>query len=447
MHLHGTSRINQKGHLEIGGCDTVDLAHQFGTPLYIYDEEMIRQTIREFREAFEKSGLSFQIAYASKAFCTVAMCRLAAEEGCSLDVVSGGELYTALKAGFPVERIHFHGNNKTPEEIELALEAGIGAFVVDNFHELELLNALAKEKGTTAEILLRVTPGVEAHTHEYISTGQQDSKFGFDVESGMAKEAIRQTLVLDAIRLGGLHSHIGSQIFETEGFVIAIQRVADLYEWAVREAGAELHVLNVGGGFGIRYTQADTPLKPVAYVESICDAVKSEFTLRSLPFPEIIIEPGRAIVGAAGTTLYTIGAIKEIPGIRKYVSVNGGMTDNPRPALYQAVHEACIANRAQEDPAEVVSIAGKCCESGDMLIWDIPLPPVKPNDLLAVTCTGAYNYSMASNYNRIPRPAVVFVRDGKADLVVERETFEDLVKNDRIPKRMQESVNAIKGRA
>ncbi|GIM48279.1 diaminopimelate decarboxylase [Collibacillus ludicampi] len=446
MHLHGTSRINQKGHLEIGGCDTVDLARQFGTPLYIYDEALIRHTIREFRDAFEKCGLPYQIAYASKAFCTMAMCQLAAEEGCSLDVVSSGELYTALKADFPAERIHFHGNNKTPDEIGFALEAGIGAFVVDNFHELSLLSALAKEKGERANVLLRITPGVEAHTHEYISTGQQDSKFGFDIDSGMAKEAIRQALSLEGIHLEGLHSHIGSQIFETEGFVIAIQRVADLYEWAVRESGAKLRVLNVGGGFGIRYTEADTPLRPAAYVEAICDAVKSEFTLRSLPFPEIVIEPGRSIVGAAGTTLYTIGSIKEIPGIRKYVSVDGGMTDNPRPALYQAVHEACIANRAQEDPTEVVSIAGKCCESGDMLIWDLPLPSVRPNDLLAVSCTGAYNYSMANNYNRIPRPAVVFVCDGEADLVVERETFEDLVKNDRIPERLQASVKVLKGR-
>lgn len=438
MYLHGTSRINEKGHLEIGGCDTVELARQFGTPLYVYDEWMIRQTLRAFHAAFRKSGLSYQIAYASKAFCTMAMCQLVAEENCSLDVVSGGELYTALKADFPPQRIHFHGNNKTPEEIQLALEAGIGAFVVDNFYELGLLNAMAGEKGLRVQVLLRVTPGVEAHTHDYISTGQQDSKFGFDMAGGSAQEAIRRALQAEWLELVGLHSHIGSQIFETEGFSLAIQRVADLYEWAVREAGARLHILNVGGGFGIRYTESDTPLQPENYIAAICDAVKSEFTLRSLPYPEVVVEPGRSVVGAAGTTLYTVGSCKNIPGVRKYLAVDGGMTDNPRPALYQAEHEACIANRMHEDPVEVVSVAGRCCESGDMLIWDIPLPEARPGDVLAVSCTGAYNYSMANNYNRIPRPAVVFVRDGKVDLVVRRETWEDVVKNDLLPARMKE---------
>lgn len=441
MYLHGTSRINEKGHLEIGGCDTVELAERFGTPLYVYDEELIRQTCRAYKRAFEATGLRYQVAYASKAFSSLAMCRLAAEEGLSLDVVSAGELFTAIQAGFPAERIHFHGNNKSPDEIEYALQMGIGEFVVDNFYELDLLGAMSADMGKTVTILLRVTPGVEAHTHEYISTGQQDSKFGFDVASGQAKAAIQTALQTKGVKLAGLHSHIGSQIFETEGFSVAISRVAELYEWTVQELGVVLDKLNVGGGFGIRYVESDQPLQPKDYVQAIADAVKAEFTLRGLPFPEVIIEPGRSIVGAAGTTLYTVGSIKTIPGIRKYIAVDGGMTDNPRPALYQAEHEAILANRARDVADETVSVAGKCCESGDMLIWDIQLPQVQSNDILAVSCTGAYNYSMASNYNRITRPAAVFVKEGKADLIIKRETLHDLIRNDLIPERMTAGIS------
>ncbi|GAX91851.1 diaminopimelate decarboxylase [Effusibacillus lacus] len=436
MYLHGTSRINEQGRLEIGGCDTVELAEKFGTPLYVYDETLIRENCRAFKRAFDRSGLRYQVGYASKAFCTMAMCKLIEEEGLCLDVVSAGELHTSVKAGFPADRIHFHGNNKTPEEIEYALKVGIGEFVVDNFRELELLGGMAKAAGKTVTILLRVSPGVEAHTHEYISTGQEDSKFGFDVMSGQAKEAIQTALMLEGIRLAGLHSHIGSQIFETDGFSVAVSRVADLYEWAGKALGYAFWKLNVGGGFGIRYTEEDVPLALEAYVDAITDAIKVEFAIRGLEYPEVVIEPGRSIVGAAGTTLYTVGSTKNIPGIRKYVSVNGGMTDNPRPALYQSKYEAMLANRALEPAVETVSIAGKCCESGDMLIWDIELPEVRANDILAVSCTGAYNYSMASNYNRIARPAVVFVKDGKADLVVKRETLDDLVQNDLVPERL-----------
>jgi diaminopimelate decarboxylase len=441
MYLHGTSRINEQGHLEIGGVDTTELVRTFGTPLYVYDEALIRETIRAYKDAFEKSCLRYQIAYASKAFCTMAMCRLVDEEGLALDVVSSGELYTALKAGFPAERIHFHGNNKTPEEIEMALNAGIGEFVVDNFHELKLLGAMASEKGVIADILLRLTPGVEAHTHEYISTGQEDSKFGFDMTSDMAKRAVEAAQNTQGVRLIGLHSHIGSQIFETEGFAMAIKFLSNFFAKCVRELGAnDLYKLNVGGGFGIRYTKEDKPLPPASYIEAITKAVTESFDKLGLPYPEIVIEPGRSIVGAAGTTLYTIGSTKDIPGVRKYVSVNGGMTDNPRPALYQAVYEAMLANRAGEANEEVVSIAGKACESGDMLIWDVALPKVQPNDILAVSCTGAYNYSMASNYNRIARPAVVFVQNGQADLVVKRESHDDLIAHDLIPARMCDGV-------
>lgn len=439
MYLHGTSKINDKGHLTIGGCDATELAREFGTPLYIMDEALIRQRCREYMEAMRSSGLRFQVAYASKAFCVKAMCRIVDEEGLSLDVVSDGELYTALEAGFPAERIHFHGNNKTPEEIEMALDANIGCFVADNFVELHMLNALAAVKGKTAKVLLRITPGIEAHTHEFISTGQIDSKFGFDVSSGAAFQAVKEAIGLEHIQVIGVHSHIGSQIFEVEGFKLAVEKAA-MFAAEVRERlNLSFDVVNLGGGFGIRYTEEDAPLTVKEYVHAITTAVKEQFSARSYPVPQIWIEPGRSIVGEAGTTLYTIGTHKDIPGVRKYVSVDGGMTDNIRPALYNAKHEALLANRAHEEPSEVVSIAGKACESGDMLIWDLALPKVRSGDLLAVSCTGAYNYAMASNYNRIRRPAVVFVKDGQADLVVQRETHEYLVANDIIPDRLQKS--------
>lgn len=437
MFLHGTSRINDQGHLEIGGCDTSALAKEFGTPLYIMDESLVRQRAREFMDAFRKTGLRFQVAYASKAFCVMSMCRLAEEEGMSLDVVSDGELYTALQAGFPAERIHFHGNNKTPEEIRMALAANIGCFVVDNFVEMKLLNALAGEHGKRVNVLLRITPGVEAHTHDYISTGQQDSKFGFDLGNGTAFRAVEQALAEPNLKLLGVHSHIGSQIFEVEGFRMAVEKVSAFAVEVREKLGETFTVLNLGGGFGIRYVEGDKPLPVGQYVQAIADAVISTCKAADFPLPEIWIEPGRSMVGDAGTTLYTIGTSKDIPGVRKYIAVDGGMTDNPRPALYESQYEAVIANRANEEPTEVVSVAGKACESGDMLIWDLKLPEVNSGDLLAVFSTGAYNYAMASNYNRIRRPAVVFVNDGHADLVVARESHEDIVRNDLIPERLR----------
>ncbi|GMK37921.1 diaminopimelate decarboxylase [Paenibacillus sp. CCS19] len=439
MFLHGTSEINDKGHLQIGGCDTTVLAQEFGTPLYIVDEGLVRQRAREFVEAFKATGLKFQVAYASKAFSVMAMCAIAEQEGLSLDVVSDGELYTALQAGFPVERIHFHGNNKTPDEINMALDAGIGCFVVDNFIEMSLLNALAADKGKTANVLLRITPGVEAHTHDYISTGQQDSKFGFDLGNGTAFRAIEETLKLSNLNLLGVHSHIGSQIFEVEGFGMAVDKVAKFAVQVRNELGKTFSVINVGGGFGIRYVEGDTPLPLATYVNAIADAIISNFTSADYPTPEIWIEPGRSMVGDAGTTLYTIGTNKEIPGVRKYIAVDGGMTDNPRPALYGSKYDALLANRANEANEETVSVAGKCCESGDMLIWDLELPKSESGDLLAVFCTGAYNYAMASNYNRIRRPAVVFVKDGEASLAVKRESLNDIVANDVIPQRLRKT--------
>ncbi len=438
MYLHGTSKINDQGRLEIGGVDTSKLVAEFGTPLYVFDEELVRRRAREYIEAFRASGLKFQVAYASKAFCVMAMCRIAEEEGMSLDVVSDGELFTALQAGFPTERIHFHGNNKTPQEIEMAIDAKIGCFVVDNFVELHMLNAIAADKRQNVKILLRITPGVEAHTHEYISTGQTDSKFGFDLGNGSAFRAFEEASKLSNLQILGVHSHIGSQIFEVEGFKMAAERVAGFAKEVRQKLDITFKVINLGGGFGIRYVEGHTPLPVAQYVKAITDAIKENFGTDGYPLPEIWVEPGRSIVGDAGTTLYTVGTFKDIPGVRKYVAVDGGMTDNPRPALYESEYEAMLANRATEPNEEVVSIAGKCCESGDMLIWDLSLPKVQTGDILAVSCTGAYNYAMASNYNRIRRPAVVFVKDGEADLAVKRESYDDIVGNDVIPARMNQ---------
>lgn len=444
MFLHGTSRINDAGHLEIGGCDVTDLKAEYGTPLYILDEQLVRQRCREYMEAFRASGLGFQVAYASKAFSVMAMVRLADEEGLSLDVVSDGELYTALQAGFPAERIHFHGNNKTSEEIEMAIDAGIGCFVVDNLVELSLLQSIAARKEVKVKILLRVTPGVEAHTHEYTATGQTDSKFGFDIGNGSAYEAVKTADSKKNLILLGVHSHIGSQIFETDGFQLAVERVANFARSVKEGLEVDFRVVNLGGGFGIRYVEGDTPLHVSEYVAAITDAVKTHFVGIYSALPEIWVEPGRSIVGDAGTTLYTVGSNKDIPGVRKYVAVDGGMTDNPRPALYQSKYEALLANRANDQATETVSIAGKCCESGDMLIWDVELPEAKSGDLLAVACTGAYNYSMASNYNRLRRPALVFVQNGKSDLVVRRESYNDLIANDIVPERIAKKAAVVK---
>ncbi|MBP2240737.1 diaminopimelate decarboxylase [Cytobacillus eiseniae] len=430
MFFHGTSKVNDKGHLEIGGVDTVKLAEQYGTPLYVYDVSLIRERARGFKKAFDDSGVKAQVAYASKAFSTIAMVQLAEDEGLSLDVVSGGELYTAIAAEFPAERIHFHGNNKSKEELEMALQHEIGCIVVDNFYELELIQSICETINKTMKVLLRVTPGVEAHTHDYITTGQEDSKFGFNLQNGQAEKALLQALEFNRIELLGLHCHIGSQIFETTGFIVAAQKIFDkLNEWKNTFA-FESKVLNLGGGFGIRYTNDDHPLQAAQYVSEIIAEVQKQVEKYEMQMPEIWIEPGRSLVGDAGTTLYKIGSRKEIPNIRKYVAIDGGMSDNIRPALYQAKYEAVIANKVLAETEETVSIAGKCCESGDMLIWDIPLPKSNSGDLLAVFCTGAYGYAMANNYNRIPRPPVVFIENGEAKLVVRRETYEDLIQMD-----------------
>ena len=430
MGLYGTSKINNEGHLEIGGVDTTYLSNKYGTPLYVYDVEDICNRANQFKHAFEKHNMNYQVAYASKAFSCVAMMQLVDELGLSLDVVSGGELYTALTAGFPVERIHFHGNNKSPEEIEMAVRAGIGCFVVDNFTELSWLMAITESLKVETNILIRITPGVEAHTHEYISTGQEDSKFGFDLQSGQADKAIEMIESHSYVSLDGVHSHIGSQIFETEGFTSAIHEIYKLLKRWKETLNFQPKVVNLGGGFGIRYTKEDSPLPLEDYVEAMIKAVKEHAAELDMEIPEVWIEPGRALVGEAGTTLYSIGSRKDIPGIRTYLSVDGGMTDNIRPALYQAKYEAVVANKMNESLEDLVSIAGKCCESGDMLIWDIEIPKSVMGDILAVSSTGAYGFSMANNYNRITKPAVVFVENGEDHLVVKRETYEDLVRNE-----------------
>lgn len=430
MELHGTSTINTQNHLEIGGVDTVTLAKEYGTPLYIYDVAAIRQHARGFKETFEKAKVSAQVAYASKAFSSIAMYELINEEGLSLDVVSAGELYTAVKAGFPAERIHFHGNNKTEAELRYAIDQNVGCYVIDNFHEIELLNRLAKEIGTKVVALLRVTPGVGAHTHEFITTGQDDSKFGFGLTNGQTEEAIQRVLATDTITLKGVHCHIGSQIFEMDGFIAAADRIIDQMVIWNEKYNYKTEVLNLGGGFGIHYTDEDQPLEPETYVANIITEVQAKISANQLAMPEIWIEPGRSLVGEAGTTLYTVGSSKDVPDVRRYVAVDGGMGDNIRPALYDAKYSAVLANKMADQADTTVSIAGKYCESGDMLIWDIPLPNPQPNDLLAIFSTGAYSYSMASNYNRVPRAAVVFVEHGEHQLVVKRETFEDIIQND-----------------
>ncbi|MCJ1735041.1 diaminopimelate decarboxylase [Listeria ivanovii] len=427
----GTMNVNAEGHLEIGGVDTLKLAEKYGTPLYVYDVALIRDRARGFKKTFEELGVKAQVAYASKAFSAVAIYQLMAEEGLSLDVVSGGELYTAIKAGFPAERVHFHGNNKSVEEIHMALDYGIGCFVLDNYYEISLLEDILIERNEKAAVLIRVTPGIEAHTHDYILTGQDDSKFGFGLTNGQAEAAIKQVLHASAsFDLIGLHCHIGSQIFETTGFKLAARRIMDkLVEWH-QTLGFDSQVLNLGGGFGVRYTAEDEPLEPSEYVRQIIEEVRDVASTNAIAIPEIWIEPGRSLVGEAGTTLYKVGSRKEVPGIRNYVAVDGGMSDNIRPALYDAHYDAVLAASPERIPEETVAIAGKCCESGDMLIWDLPLPKSNAGEVLAVFCTGAYGYAMASNYNRIPRPPVVFVENGIDKLIVARETYENLVQND-----------------
>lgn len=430
MHLYGTQTVTSEGHLAIGGVDTVELAKEYGTPVFIYDIALFRERARGFVETFKKENVKAQVAYASKAFSAVAIYQVAQQEGLSVDVVSGGELFTALKAGFPTEKIHFHGNNKSVEELTYALDAKIGCIVIDNFYEIELLKQLTRERQQKMAVLIRVTPGVEAHTHDFITTGQADSKFGFDLSNGQADEAFKALYKDEYLQLKGMHCHIGSQIFETEAFSLAAKKVVDkMAEWKQQYA-FEATVLNLGGGFGIRYTAEDAPLEPAVYVDDMIKAVKKEAEAFGIELPEIWIEPGRSLVGDAGTTLYTVGSHKTVPDVREYIAVDGGMSDNIRPALYEAKYEGAIANNMNAALTTNYTVAGKLCESGDKIIEDIKLPEVQTGDILATFCTGAYGYSMASNYNRVGRPAVVFVENGNHQLAVKRESYEDMAQLD-----------------
>lgn len=429
MTLFGTAVFNEKQHLEIGGCDTVALVKEYQTPLFVYDVALIKEKAREFKQTFETLEMLHRVVYASKAFTSIALYRLLAAEGLAFDVVSGGELYTALKAGVDPEMIEFHGNNKTPEELAMAIDSQVGVIVVDNFYELSVLTDLLKTKKTRQKILLRLAPGIDAHTHDYILTGQEDSKFGFDVKSGQGEQALQQVLSTPELELLGIHCHIGSQIFGTEGFQAATEKMLSvLVDWRQR-FNYVAKVLNLGGGFGVVYSEADTPLPAAEYVRQIATMVKESCLAETYPLPEVWIEPGRSIVAEAGTTLYTVGAEKVVPSIRKFVSVDGGMGDNIRPALYGALYSAVLANRHEEE-TEVITLTGKYCESGDKLITDLVFPKVVPGDLVAVLTTGAYGYSMASTYNKNPKPAVVFVEAGQAQLVLRRETFADLTQLD-----------------
>jgi len=423
--------INEKGHLTIGGCDAVELANHYGTPLYVMDENFIRNALREYKksidENYENGGM---VAYASKACCFKEIHRIVMQEGCGIDVVSGGELYTAMQVGFPAERIYFHGNNKTESELRMALEYNVGRIVVDNLTELYLLSEISTSLGKKASIYLRITPGIEAHTHDFVKTGQIDSKFGITLENGDAIKAAKIAANLDGISLKGLHCHIGSQIFDEQPFILAAEVMLGFMEQVRRETGITLTELNLGGGFGIRYTNDDCPKEYSEYMRLVSGALKKKTAELNLPVPFIVIEPGRSIVAPAGITLYTVGNVKDIPGIRSYVSIDGGMPDNPRYALYKSRYTALIANKANQPANCKYTIAGRCCESGDLIQEDAMLQQCQRGDIMAVLATGAYNYSMSSNYNRLPRPAIVMVNNGKSRVVVKAETYEDLLRND-----------------
>jgi len=409
-------------------CDTVALAKEYGTPLYVMSEDIIMERLNEIRHSFSEKYQDVQAYYASKAFLTKEMARIIKKEGLGLDVVSGGELYTAKSVDFPMEKIMFHGNNKTPEEIKMALEYKIGRFVCDSIWEIRLIDGFAKEMGVKADILLRISPGVDSHTHKYIITGNIDSKFGIPIPH--VNEAVKLSLESEGITLKGLHFHIGSQILENESHIMAVDIMLNIIKKIKKEVGYVTQEFNLGGGFGIKYLD-DTEKRKLSYfVDPMMNSIEEFCSNNGIRRPRVFIEPGRWVVGEAGITLYTIGSIKEIPGVRTYVAIDGGFPDNPRPALYQAKYEGIVANKADLPKNERVTIAGKCCESGDIIIWDLNVPELEPGDILAVKSTGAYNYSMANNYNRIPKPAVVMLSKGKPRLIVKRQTYEDMLRNE-----------------
>lgn len=429
-----TATVNAQEHLEIGGCDVVDLVQQFGSPLYILDETTLRTACRQYRDAFARyyPGES-QVLYASKAWNCLAVCAIVASEGLGIDIVSGGELYTALQAGVSPTKLYLHGNNKSRDELQLAVEAGC-TIVVDNWHELKTLVAIATTGSDPIRIMLRLTPGIECHTHDYIRTGSIDSKFGFGLDQlDEVFQFISQQPILACV---GLHAHIGSQIFELEPHH---DLGAVMVQWLSKAAqyGLPMQELDIGGGLGIRYTEADDPPSIDAWVKAVCESIAAACTAQDLPLPKLLSEPGRSLVGSACVTAYTVGGQKVIPDVRTYITVDGGMSDNPRPITYQSVYRAVIANRMSAALTETVTIAGKHCESGDIVIQEALMPTSQPGDLLVVMATGAYNYSMASNYNRIARSAAVLVDNGDANIILQRETYQDLIRQDRLPERLQ----------
>ena len=429
MNLFGSMNVRDNA-LYIGEISAKSLAENFGTPLYVMDEELMRQSCKSYIENFKVKESGNKVAYAGKAFLTKAMCNLINEEGMCLDVVSGGELYTAYKSGFPMNKIYFHGNNKTKDEIEMGIKLGVGKFVADNFYELELISSIAKKLNKTQEVLLRVTPGIEAHTHSYIKTGQLDSKFGFTVLDNIVLKAVKTCSDLDNIEFMGLHCHIGSQIFETKPYEEEVDILFELANNVQKELGIEVKEIDLGGGFGIYYKKGDEPKSAKTFCTSILNQAEKVCEKLNMKMPILVIEPGRSIVGNAGTTLYSVGSIKEIPSVRKYVSVDGGMTDNIRPALYNSEYECMVCNNIKSEVSNEVRLVGKCCESGDVLINNISITEPKTGDILAVLNTGAYGYSMSSNYNKIPRAAVVLVNKDKAKVICKRQTYDELISNE-----------------
>ncbi|QAT43927.1 diaminopimelate decarboxylase [Aminipila luticellarii] len=409
------------------GCNMTEIAAKYGTPLYVMSESSILKKCQEIKSDFLDKYPNTRAVFASKAFQTLEICRMVVQEGLGLDTVSGGEIYTAHKAGVPMEFLDFHGNNKTLEEIKMAVDYNVGRIVVDNLYELEALQEYAQKVNKKVKILFRITPGVDCHTHKFITTGQLDSKFGIPLENGILKDFIRRALDMENIELMGFHFHVGSQLATNESHLAALNIALDLMKDVKQTLGFETKELNIGGGFGIHYTGDDKTVKVSEFMDPIMNELYAKCDQYQLAVPQITIEPGRWIVGEAGVTLYTVGSIKEIPGIRKYIGVDGGMTDNIRPGLYGAKYQAVLANKMNQASKEKVTIAGKCCESTDILIYDMELPEVESGDTLAVFSTGAYCYSMSSNYNKIPRPAVVMVKDGKDRLIVKRETYEDMI--------------------
>jgi diaminopimelate decarboxylase len=427
-----TTKANKQGHLCIGGCDVVDLVGEFGTPLYLFDEFTLRQKCREFKDEFGKYHPDTLVIYASKAFLNRALALIFKEEGLGLDVVSGGELSIGHSVDFPMDKVYFHGNNKTPEELNLALDWRVGRIVVDNFYELKLLSKLAGKRGVSQSILLRLTPGIDPHTHQYTTTGTTESKFGFPVATGQAEEAINQALSASNLNLLGFHFHLGSPVPDVQPYELAMEIVLR-FAWGMgQKFGFDLGEFDIGGGFAIPYTMDSEVPTITEYARALTGKLSSLVRDLGLSRPRLVIEPGRAIVGQAGVALYKVGATKEIPRIKKYVCVDGGISDNIRPALYGAKYEALVANKVLELERDTVTIAGKLCESGDILVKDINLAVVRPGDIIAIPVSGAYSIPMASNYNAVPRPAIVMAKEGRARPIRRRETYQDLMSLDLI---------------